>query len=320
MPGPPAGLNSPVLQVAGLLLSAAGVVFVALAIVTRWSEVRDGLAGVSASWLAAAFILAASAMVFIALRWRASIRLFGEDLPPGETVALFFRGEIAKYVPGSVWAVIGRAELVRRRGISWRTAYASVTLSVVAMFSGAACAAALFAPLSLHLNGWAWALWGVCVLLGGGGVVLAGASIVARRGSTTPGSTPKVSLRRLAALVLAYLPAWLLIGGATWCVARSVSDAAQLGDVLFATAVSWLAGFLALPAPGGIGVREAAFVAVLGPLPGAVTVTIAVLARILFMVTDAAGAALALIPRGRSRQPLIPPGTAAAEPVAGAPE
>ena len=281
-------------QVLGIALSVGGLAFVVRAIAVRWDGIRGDVAGLSAGWLLGGLAAAAAGMTLIAVRWRASVRLAGGELDPADALALYFRGEVAKYVPGGVWAVVGRAELARRRGLPWRVAYASVTLSLLALYAGAAATAAALAPAVLGYSAWGWALWV------GGTVLLAGALLGGGLAEVT--SRPALAGRmvlpgpgRRARLVVGYVPAWLLIGAATWCVARSLAGEAPFAKVLFATAVSWLAGFLAVPAPGGIGVREAVFVAVLGPLPGDVTAAVAVLARLVFMVTDAAGALVASV-------------------------
>jgi uncharacterized membrane protein YbhN (UPF0104 family) len=93
----------------------------------------------------------------------------------------------------------------------------------------------------------------------------------------------------------------LLIGGATWSVARSLDPHAGLARILFATAVSWLVGFLAVPVPGGVGVREAVFVALAGNLPLGVAASTAVVARLIFVAVDAAGAVLSA--RSAPRRP-----------------
>ena len=54
---------------------------------------------------------------------------------------------------------------------------------------------------------------------------------------------------------------------------------------------SWVVGFLLVPVPGGVGVREAAFVALVGgSVPAGIRATVAVVARLAFMLVDAAGA------------------------------
>jgi uncharacterized membrane protein YbhN (UPF0104 family) len=57
--------------------------------------------------------------------------------------------------------------------------------------------------------------------------------------------------------------------------------------------LSWVVGFVLVPVPGGVGVREAAFVALVGGgVPSGVRATIAIVARLVFMLVDALGAVL----------------------------
>jgi uncharacterized membrane protein YbhN (UPF0104 family) len=84
----------------------------------------------------------------------------------------------------------------------------------------------------------------------------------------------------------------VLIGTATWCVARAFDPSASWLGVAPAAILSWIVGFVSVPVPGGIGVREAAFVALAGTIPTGVRATVAVAARLCFMLVDAAGAAL----------------------------
>jgi uncharacterized membrane protein YbhN (UPF0104 family) len=66
---------------------------------------------------------------------------------------------------------------------------------------------------------------------------------------------------------------------------------APFAQIAFASAVSWAAGFLAIPAPGGIGVRESVFVLTSG-MASQDAAAAALLARVAFVVADGAGAAV----------------------------
>ena len=73
-----------------------------------------------------------------------------------------------------------------------------------------------------------------------------------------------------------------------------------------AAMLSWVVGFVLVPVPGGVGVREAAFVALVGgSVPAGVRATAAVVARLAFMLVDALGAVLgaAAVRRLGSRVP-----------------
>jgi uncharacterized membrane protein YbhN (UPF0104 family) len=108
--------------------------------------------------------------------------------------------------------------------------------------------------------------------------------------------------RTSLAIVVRYVPAWLFIGGSTWCVARAFFHDAPLGRVFVAAIASWVIGFVLVPVPGGVGVREAAFVAAAG-LPAGVGATVALIARLMFMAVDAAGAGVAPVVARRRSQP-----------------
>ena len=83
--------------------------------------------------------------------------------------------------------------------------------------------------------------------------------------------------------------------------ATPVSAANPL-PVVFATALSWVVGFIAIGVPGGLGVREATFAAVLSvAVPAGVGPAAALAARLVFMLVDTVGAvgASASTRRGR---------------------
>jgi uncharacterized membrane protein YbhN (UPF0104 family) len=66
-------------------------------------------------------------------------------------------------------------------------------------------------------------------------------------------------------------------------------------------------GFVLVPVPGGVGVREAAFVAAAGSLEPGIAAATAVVARAAFVAVDAGGALLGAMvirrrPRGTSEE------------------
>jgi glycosyltransferase 2 family protein len=107
------------------------------------------------------------------------------------------------------------------------------------------------------------------------------------------------------ALVVRYIPSWLLVGTATWCVARAFDHNVGWMAVAPAAILSWIIGFL-VPVPGGVGVREAVFVALVGTIPRGVAATVAVTARLCFVLVDGGGAALAAL-SWRRFGPRLPP-------------
>ncbi|OWY61332.1 hypothetical protein B7486_64330, partial [cyanobacterium TDX16] len=110
-----------------------------------------------------------------------------------------------------------------------------------------------------------------------------------------------------------------LVAAATWCTARALDPSPSVAPIVFATLASWVVGMVVLPVPGGLGVREAVFATLASTaLPVGVAATVAVVARLVFMLADAAGVALAAPLARRQPSSLAAPEPSAApdEPVA----
>jgi hypothetical protein len=129
------------------------------------------------------------------------------------------------------------------------------------------------AALEARLPGSTVALW---VLIAGSvaGLLLIMSPQVARRllRRVSPGAPEAAAPSRSAVAfgVLANAFAWVTYGMALWLLARGVLPEAQLrpADAIAGFAASYIAGYLFLLAPGGLGVRESVFVIMLEPRIG----------------------------------------------------
>jgi glycosyltransferase 2 family protein len=105
---------------------------------------------------------------------------------------------------------------------------------------------------------------------------------------------------------LLYIPSWLVLGASFWLCARGLAGAPS-HDLAFYTgafAMAWLAGLLAVYAPGGLGVREAVLVALLSSRIGAAdALVVAAASRLILIGVDVvlAGLATMALRRGRAR-------------------
>ena len=286
----------------GVLLAGVAIVFVGKQLATSWDEVSDSLAGAQISWIAAAVAAAAAGMTAIAVPWRRALRLLGADLSYPQTLARYYVGELGKYLPGGVWPVVGRGELARRAGVSRVAAYSSVALSLAALYLAAMFLTVVGAPAIVSSDrgdggGAGKYLWALALLpLGLVGLHHAVLERVRRLGE-------KVLRRSITAdvprwrdsltLVGCYVPAWLFVGSATWAVAQGLGQDVGWMDVAPAAVLSWVIGFVLVPVPGGVGVREAAFVAAAGSMDSGVAAAVAVVARLMFVAVDGGGALLA---------------------------
>ncbi|MFO7281671.1 MAG: lysylphosphatidylglycerol synthase domain-containing protein [Thermoanaerobacterales bacterium] len=278
----------------GAVIGLTCVAFVVQRMTAQWSEVRDEVADASLGWVAAALVLAAAGMTWVAACWRRALALSGPPPALSQTVAWYYAGEIGKYVPGGVWPVLGRGELARRGGVPRGRAYPSVGLSLAALYLAALAFATVLVPLDLAEQSESPAALALLGLLPLGlaalhpRVLLPVRRLVVRL-TGRGGDVVVPPWRATVGLVVAYVPSWVLITAATWCTARALVPDPPLLRIGIATALSWTAGFVAVPVPAGTGVREAVFLAASG-LPSGLGATVAVGSRLAFLVVDVLGA------------------------------
>ena len=285
-----------IITVVGLVLGGAAVAFVVRRLIKDWPEVSEQIGDAQVEWLLAAGALAIAGMTSIAWGWRHVLRTLGAEPPLGRTIAWYYVGELGKYVPGGVWPVLGRGELARRGSVPRGRAYTSVALSLGMLYLAAMFTAAAFLPFALS-GGSGFSPWMLTLLALPVGVVMLHHDVLERMISVVARITKRnvnVLVPRWSeslGLVLRYVPTWLFIGGATYAVTRSITDDVSFPRMMFATILSWVVGFLAVPVPSGAGIRETVLYASSG-LPKSVALTTAVLARFAFVLVDVIGAAI----------------------------
>jgi len=286
-----------VASLGGILIGIAGIAFVVRTIVTKRHEVSDAFSHLDGITLIASLALGLCAMTLIGYQWTRMLVTRGHHAPPRSAMAWYFAGQLGKYVPGGIWPIVGRAELATRGGVSRTDAYAATGLSMVTTYLAAALTICLGSLLS-----WSYPLVGILGLL----CLIAGfaafsnsflrSKALAVLGRVSPRASALTEPRRLLVLTLTHLPAWILMSLSTTVTASAFGADIGILHMLFITSASWLAGFVVVGVPGGIGVRESVFTALAGTAisPG-VAVSLALASRVVFIAVDLVGALAANI-------------------------
>jgi len=306
--GSPGSTKARLTGLVGAAIGIAGLGFAVFAIVRSWDEISA--AQFAPRILAVAGIVAIAGMATVGLNWIRIIRLAGGQARVRHGLQWYFVGQLGKYIPGGLWAVLGRGELATRGGVARTIAYTSVGISLVTTYAAAAATGALL--IAFGSSTASARIWWIALSIATVAAATLGLSepvvrrvntLVRRFGLSTqlPSTSPATTLTAMALT----MPAWIAIGTATALVGTSLGFSVDIRQVIVATSYSWLAGFLVIPVPGGLGVREAAFIAL---YPGATqeASAIAVIARVVFVLVDLTGAAVwTLVSRAGGTRPPI---------------
>jgi len=287
--------KKPVARLVGRVIALTLLVLLGLRLWQLWRREPVDFGKIDGAVFVAAVVLSVVAVTAYGLVWPYLLRRLGTPAPYS-WITLFFKSQLGKYLPGSVWQYAGRVGLAHSRGVPVQRGL----VSVVAEIGYSAVAAAAASSLIL---GWAAAIGvflGLALLLGLVVVLRPHLSALLAR---TPSLAPGGRVDRESILgafgaapttVVLYLLVWGLYGIAFWTTGRAlfavpVSDLARYVAVF---ALAWLAGLVAVFAPGGIGVREALIAALLSTRLGeANAIVLAGTSRIVLTVIDLVAAA-----------------------------
>jgi glycosyltransferase 2 family protein len=286
-------------RVAGRLLVAGLIVFLALRLWQLWSRRPINFAQIDGSVLAAAAVACSAGVTGYGLVWPYVLRRLGVRAPMS-WIGLYFKGQLGKYLPGSVWQYAGRAAMVRSRGVPVQVGLVSLAVEVVASAAAAAIVALLVLPVAWTLAGWAAlaALTAVSAALRRR--IAAGIHRLRLRAvpvARLDRATLAAGLQSLPAAVALYVLVWVAYGLGFWLTARALFavPASQLPLYIGVFATGWVVGFIVIFAPGGLGIRDAVIVALLSSRIGeAHAIALAAASRLILTAVDLAGGVTAL--------------------------
>ena len=297
----PTEISRPVLarisSLLGIAIGIAGVAFVARTLISKWDEVSDAFSQVDAINLVLSLLLGLAAMTSIGWIWVTMIVARSHNVRHRNAMSWYFTGQLGKYVPGGIWPIVGRAELAVRNGIPRIDAYASTGLSLVTTYAAAVVTIGIGAAATTGHR-----LIAILIAIA---LMAAYASflqpslraVIIRVASRISSSASSLTdPQRLVRLTVLHIPAWLLMSLSTSVTATAFGANIGIADMLFITTTSWLAGFVVVGVPGGIGVREAVFTSLAGGIIGTpMAVSLALMSRVVFIAVDLSGALISSV-------------------------
>lgn len=275
-----------------------------LAELREWQEV---LARPRLIPLIAATLLLLAAYALSGLIWGGVVTgLGGPRMSPGDAVSIFMIANMGRYVPGKIWSIAGMAALAKGHGVPVAvSATSAVVLQGVGLLAAGAIGLGAFAGGPAPLPRWGLAAAGVAaglllLVLAVPSLFRAAVALWFRLVRTSPPAN------LTAALVLRWLlqvaGAWVAMGASFWIFAASLGMALSPVHAGSAFAAAYVAGYLMLFAPAGVGVREGFLIAFLAPALGSAPATVlAIAARLWMTAAEVIPAAILWVLHQRSR-------------------
>lgn len=254
-------------------------------ITPHWSEIRGRQFAWEPGALALGSVIVVLTLAVLLGAWITSLRWCAARISALDAAKVWFTSNLARFLPGGVWQFASLAVMSSRYGVSPTVTTATVLLEqVVLLLTGLAVVAAL-TPAVLQAAWWQGALVAGIVL---GALMLALPG--GRVGRWLARHIPSLNLvwsqlrptQLLQFFVILTVP-WLMYGTAFRFLALGLLGgvSASWGFYIAAFTGSYLAGVIAVFAPAGLFVREAALISVLTPvLGGGDAVILAIASRI----------------------------------------
>src|SRR5215216_2823233 len=295
------------LAVAGLFL-----VVVAVVLVGQWRQARPLLGRLSAPVVLAAWVPVLAGIYATFRSWRAALADLGGSLPQAGAMRVFYLGQLAKYVPGTIWPAVTQMRLGRDYRVPPRASGAAFVVFMLMLIGTGLLVGVPVIPLLGRdaVDEYRWlALVLPLFALALTPPVLNRAIAMALRLARRPPMPAPLSLGGILRVAGWALVSWLCYGAHVYLLAGRLG--AEGGALLWlqgtgAFAIAFASGPLLVIAPAGAGVREAALLLLLGStITAPRAAVIAVVSRLLFIVGDLAWAAVALV---AARRLVRPPG------------
>ena len=266
-----------------LVLAAAGYYFY-----RNWEQVINLISQISAWRIVLSLVLLIIGKMFLVLLVQYSVNSEGWHPKYIETLGIYGLSSLGKYIPGGIWQFVGRFGVYKVNGLSGKASTRAMILENIWLLGSAVAIGVIGVFLTrfdliaglLNLPNHQWlAILFTILALGLWIVVLKIVHKTMRR--HTAENIPSIFVVAGVGLLL-----WTFIGGSFFVMFHDFPfSAAPL--FIGGYAVSWAVGYIAVFAPGGLGVREAALAFVFSNIASVEMIAVyAAMNRIIWVIAE----------------------------------
>jgi uncharacterized membrane protein YbhN (UPF0104 family) len=272
------------IAIVGRVFVVVALLYFVHAFATHWSQISQrGVTLNEALVLAALSVAYGTSLYLAAENWHRILNMLARDaIERRSTYPSYGLTQIAKYLPGNVFHLVGRHVWLTRKGVKDSALIGASTLEVLVLVT-AALAVVVLASLAAPVH-----VSAIVELMGTPLAIFALVAAAVAFGALLLRSRlrlPTLSWGTLAIAVCIAAVFFLIQGMIFFALCRLVEPATSIAVAGLATA-AWLIGYLTPGSPGGIGSRE---VSLMLFLQGLMAEPNAVIAIALFRLVTTAG-------------------------------
>ena len=258
-------------RVASLTITILILLWIFKPIKEQWPAVREQILDTSPlRFIIATLMFAVFLFAFRAVSWWQILAGFGHRLPLRVATRIWSISELARYVPGAIWQVVGRVYLVKPYGVGGTVSSTSQILEVFTFLLAnvlVATSCLLYYGVRRDVDGSARGWLVAAMALVPALAIVLHPRIFYRLVNRVLAMMFKPPItQRLPGKRQLLLLGWAIVGLlwqslAVWFITAEalMLPIEKWWVVAGAYSLAWCAGFLAFWAPGGIGVREVVF-------------------------------------------------------------
>lgn len=258
-----------ILKVAGLILGLVIIFFMIREVVNNWEAISPYLANMNVPVFLLSVCIYAAAFLLTGYNW--TYLLWKMEKGPGrrEYLNAHMVSALARYIPGGIWSIVGKAYFCNQQGVSAQATSVSIILEYVFQIASSGLFFVVLLPFILKTGMQEWMAAAIVVLMI---VILIILPFCINLGIRILSAILKkdcgnIKLKRsfVYEILARYAGAWIVTGIGLIALVSAFSkvDFLQAVVLVLSYPVSWVVGFLS-PSPNGMGIREAILRILLG--------------------------------------------------------
>jgi uncharacterized membrane protein YbhN (UPF0104 family) len=250
------------------------------------------------------------------LIWQTVLTRLGSNLGLRTCLRIYLASEFVRYIPGNVWHVLTRILWVGKYGVSRPVAFASMAIELITKLAAGILVFSVsllfwhdFGKLGSLLRGSLLDILGIATIIalfiGLHPRILNGVLNWALLRMKREPIQLTLRYSDILFITLAWCVSWIVAGTAFYVLLLALWPAAPIVAwpiCIGIYAIAWDIGFVSFITPSGLGIREAAIVALFAlalPLPGGLATIMALLSRLVSTLAEAVCVSIAYLSGGK---------------------